>query len=89
MKRIGNRTVELTDAELAATAVFDELLDSGSDVPSAADAVEAAYQGLDPEFYRYLRGWEPWTAGPCTFCGAEAGTACDCGHEADEDWGDE
>lgn len=56
MRIINNRTVDLTVEENRAHIVYDDLLDRGHDVPTCARRVEELYPGLDPAFYRWLRG---------------------------------
>jgi hypothetical protein len=58
MQRIDDRTVELTHREVIAKDFFEELLDHGDDIPTAAAKVETFGRRTtpyDPEFLEYLR----------------------------------
>lgn len=55
MKRINDRTVELTDEEIHAKRGFDNLLDHGRSVTEAARILEEIHgDRLSREFYEYL-----------------------------------
>lgn len=54
MKRIDDRTVELTALEQAASAAFERQLDKGLGIHDAVVATREFYPGLDEEFWDYL-----------------------------------
>lgn len=58
MKIISNREYELTDAEARAQAHYEGMLSRGYTVPVSAARVQETHPGLDPAFYRLLRGEE-------------------------------
>jgi hypothetical protein len=55
MKRIDDRTVELTDAEQVASVTFEGLLDNGKGIYEAVDIIAEHMPDLDPAFLDYLR----------------------------------
>lgn len=56
MKIVNARTVELTNDEAAAFVAFSRIIDEGYSTPVACARVEELHTGLDPAFYRWLRG---------------------------------
>ena len=55
MQRIDVRTVELTDAERAASEWFDDMLDRGRDIATAIACIQSRYPWLSHEFIDYLK----------------------------------
>ena len=57
MKRIDERTVELTDQEQLIDQEWNELLDKGYGINAAVDELQVRYanDGVDPDFWDYLR----------------------------------
>jgi hypothetical protein len=55
VKRIDERTVELTDAEQAASDEFDRMLDQGYGIDGAIDVLRFVHSGLSEEFWAWLR----------------------------------
>lgn len=53
MRRIDHRTVELNEYECKASDYFDELLDAGESVPSAANLVRRRFE-ISDSFYNWL-----------------------------------
>lgn len=62
MQILGRSTVELTPTEHFARGKFDEMLDAGHSIAVSAKRIEELFPGLDPAFYRWLRG-EPLLLG--------------------------
>lgn len=63
MEIISQNEVVLTSDERFANARFEAMLDRGFSVRRAATRTKELFPGLDPEFYRWLRGpvnISPW-----------------------------
>jgi hypothetical protein len=58
MKRIDDRTVDLTTNEVALSRTFEYFLDEGYDIPTAVertkDRVLGGPESIDPAFWEYL-----------------------------------
>lgn len=54
MRRIDDRTVELTDREMAASITFEELLDQGHSIGDALPLLTSRYPRLSRHFLDYL-----------------------------------
>ena len=54
MRRIDNRTVELTDREQEASDFWNECLDHGDDILTAVETTALRFPGLPAEFLDYL-----------------------------------
>lgn len=54
MLRLSPREVLLDDHEMAASDLFDRLLDRGLDIPTAVEQVQQTYTTVSNEFLNYL-----------------------------------